>query len=74
MERINIVSTDFHLPEFEEVKELLAGSDMLAYSLKQLKEIWDDIQAGREVWLFDRYKEQDCSRKKRRSAISESGT
>ena len=44
MERINIVSTDFHLPEFEEVKGLLAGSDKLAYSLKQLKEIWNDIR------------------------------
>ncbi|MCE8425367.1 MAG: BREX-1 system adenine-specific DNA-methyltransferase PglX [Candidatus Methanoperedens sp.] len=40
MERINIVSTDFHLPEFEEVKRLFEGS----FPLIKLPEIWEDIR------------------------------
>lgn len=40
MERINIVSTDFHLPEFEEVKGLFEGS----FPSIKLPEIWGDIR------------------------------
>lgn len=40
MERINIVSTDFHLPEFEEVKGLFEDS----FPLIKLPEVWGDIR------------------------------
>ena len=40
MERTNIVSTDFHLPEFEEVKGLFEGS----FHLIKLQEVWEDIR------------------------------
>lgn len=40
MERINIVSTDFHLPEFEEVKGLFEGS----FPSIKLPEVWEDIR------------------------------
>jgi hypothetical protein len=40
MQRINIVSTDFHLPEFEEVKGLFEGS----FPSIKLSEVWGDIR------------------------------
>lgn len=64
MERINIVSTDFHLPEFEEVKGLLIGSDMLAYSLKQLKEIWDDVRQAEKFGSLINIKSRIAPEKK----------
>lgn len=44
MSEINIISTDFHLPEFEEVKDIFTGSGNIPRSLDEIKDIWEYIK------------------------------